>query len=179
MDEGPLMHTTNTLLRTAALGLIIASSSARAGLYTANYLGGGTWELDGNWSTTAYPQNGHFVVINGNPFPDANPTYNVSIDNAAPCTLAIGVVVQTVNIANGSTLNLANNGKINANTGLGNNGTITLSSTGDGSHLRLANGSVVGATGQILMSDNATNYVSALTHGDTLTIAAGGLIRGA
>ena len=159
--------------------LAVLTIPARAGIYTANYLGNGIWEQDGGWSTTAYPNNGHFVVINGNAVPDNNPTYNVSVNNPAPCTLSIAVAVQTVNIANGSVVNLANNGKINANTGIGNSGLITLNSTGGGSQLRLANGSVVGATGRILMSDSATNYVSALTDGDTLTIAAGGVIIGA
>jgi hypothetical protein len=178
------MHkiTTTGFVKTAALGLITLlglATQGAAGLYTANYLGGGIWEQDGGWSTTAYPNNGHFVTVNGNPVPDGNPTYNVAIDDPAPCALAIAVAVQSVNVANGSTLSLANKGKINANTGLGNNGTITLNSTGDGSQLRLANGSVVGATGQILMSDNGSNYVSAINHGDTLTIEAGGIIRGA
>jgi hypothetical protein len=167
---------TKRFLQALTLATILAfSSHALAGLYTGN----GIWEQDGGWSTTAYPNNGHFVTVSGNPVPDNNPTYNVSVNNPAPCTLSIGVAVQTVNIANGSTVSLANNGKINANTGLGNNGVIMLNSTGGGSQLRLANGSVVSATGQILMSDNATNYVSALIDGDTLTIAAGGVIRGA
>ena len=173
----------STLTKAVTLSLfllipLLLPERSHAGLYTANYLGGGIWEQDGGWSTTAYPNNGHFVIINGNPVPDNNPTYNVAIDNSVPCTLSIAVAVQTVNIASGATLNLANNGKINANTGLGNSGVITLNSTGGGSQLRLANGSVLGATGQILMSDNGSNYVSALNHGDTFTIAAGGIIRG-
>jgi len=177
-SPGQKMKTKLSLLALTLASLALASP-ALAGLYTANYLGNGIWEQDGGWSTTAYPNNGHFVVINGNPVPDNSPTYNASINNSAPCTLSTAVAVQAVNIANGSTVNLANNGKINANTGLVNNGVIMLNSTGGGSQLRLANGSSVGATGQILMSDNGTNYVSALTDGDTLTIASGGVIRGA
>ena len=175
-----ILTKTFTLSLLLLIPLLIPERS-HAGIYTANYLGGGVWEQDGGgWSTTAYPNNGHFVVINGSPVPDNTPTYNVAIDNSAPCTFSLSVTVQMVSISSGATLNLASHGAINANSGLGNRGVITMNATPNGeTHLRLANGSALGSTGQILMSDSPVNYISAINHGDTFTIAAGGVIRGA
>jgi Dockerin type I domain len=159
----------------------LCTGSSRANTYTASYLGGGVWEQDGNWSTTAYPANGHFVIISGDPFPDNNPFYNVVIDIAAPCTLGTSVTVESVSVANGSTLNVLNNSTLDVGNGpLTNNGLITLNSTNSASHLRVRDGSGVSATGVISMSDSAQNYISSIVnHGDTFTIAAGGMIIGA
>src|SRR3954470_6615935 len=153
----------------------------RADLFTASYNGGGTWEVDGSvWSTNAYPNNGHTVPDgHGGVLPGANPTYNAVINVAAPCTLSIGVAVQGVSIANGSTLNIANNGTLTANAPFVNNGLLTLNSVDGGSRLTVADGSGVSATGRIIMTNNATNYISAVNHGNTFTIQPGGSISGA
>ena len=110
----------------------------------------------------------------------ANPTYDVVIGNPSLCTLGRFVRVQTVNVLQGSTLNLGNNGYLWANTGFGNAGLITLNSTGKFSGLLRASGnSNVVAGGEIFMSDHAANSVTAGAGGKVLTIFTGGRIGGA
>jgi hypothetical protein len=163
--------------------LLAAAVVARADHFNASYLDNalGVWEQDGVWSTAAYPDNGHTIPgANGQPVPGPNPTYDVLISIPTPCTLGIWANVQTVNILNGSTLNLANNVRLNAATGLGNAGLITLNATGNASHLRIGHPFNVVNTGVISMSDNAGNVLSAANnHGDLLTVSPGGVIRGA
>jgi fibronectin-binding autotransporter adhesin len=172
------------LAAAAILAVILAlltREAAAQGLYNANYLGGGIWEQDANWSTTVYPQNGRTRPDgNGNPIPGPNPFYDVTINNPALCTLGIGVRVQTVNIFNGSTLNLATGGYVWANNGFGNAGLITLNSTGNFSGLlRAGANSNVVSGGEIFMSDHGSNSVTAGADGKILTISGGGRIRGA
>jgi hypothetical protein len=137
---------------------LAACGTARAGHFTANWLGGTIWEQDGAWSTTAYPNNGHFVIVNGNAVPDNNPTYDVSITNPAPCALGIGVNVQAVNVAQGATLVLANtNAVLTASTGLGVAGLINSS----GGHLRVGPNSGIANGGLISFSNQGNNALSA------------------
>lgn len=175
-------HSTSYLfLAAAALAIFSILPSAGAGTFTANYRGGtGVWEQDGtNWDTNAYPNNGHFVVIAGNRYPDDNPLYKVVIDNPLSCTLGTFVVVQSVSVASGSTLDLTNNVRLISNLPLTNSGIITLNSTGSGSQLVLGDGSSVADNGQIILSENGTNYFSAVSDGDTLTVGPDASIRGA
>ena len=192
----PTHRTTLALAVTAlALGAFARPANAQ-GTYNNTYLGGGIWEQDANWSITVYAHNGRTRPdANGNPIPDPNPQYNAII-NTAPCVLSIGVNVLSLNVGAAGALALGQNGSINAGAGgilnnggiaLGNgtrlrgaatlNGITSLNSTGSGSHLEFGNGSVV--NGQVLMSNNATNYTSGVNHGDTVTIAQSGIVRGA
>ena len=158
---------------------LLAGEAAAQTLHSANYLGGGVWEQDANWSTTVYPNNGRTRPdANGNPIPGPNPIYNANLDHPTPCTLAIGVRIQTLNVLAGSTLNLS--GSVWANTGFGNAGLITLNSTGNftGMLRAGANSNVVDG-GEIFMSDSFSNSVTAGAGGKILTISAGGRIRGA
>lgn len=168
-----------------ALCIVCTAPYARAGTYTANWLGSnGIWEQDGgNWSTNAYPQNGHFVTINNQPFPDAGPLYNVSIANAAPCTLgSTGSIidnVQSVNVVAGATLNIANGSWLVSTGPVVTAGLFNLNSTGSSTQLRAGDGSGIAAGGVLAMSDNSGNVISSASDGSTFTIAAGGVLRGA
>ncbi len=173
---GKIFYSTALTLLVAA---VVIPAAAFGGTYTANYLGGGIWEQDGGWSTTAYPNNGHFVVINGNAVPDNSPLYNGSIANPAPCTLGIGVAIQSLSLASGATLNVQNNSNVTSNGAVVLGGTLTLNSTADRSQLRAGSGSGLTGTGLVLMSDSATNYISGTADGFTFTINAGGIVRGA
>ncbi len=155
---------------------------AFAGTYTSNYLGGGIWEQDGNWSTNAYPQDGHYVLVSGNPYPDASPLYNVTIHNPAACNLGIFVHVEAVSVFSGSTLNLGPTDYMDlfANGGLSNAGLITLNATATArSGMRLAANSNVASGGEIFMNDGAQNFVTGGNAGKVFTVSAGGQIRGA
>lgn len=166
----------------AALVFGLLSVPAFGGTFTANYLGGGIWEQDGGaWSTTAYPQNGRFVLINGNAVPDNSPIYNVAINNAAPCTLGTFVNVETVNVSNGSTLNLGPTGFISlwTNGSLGNAGLITINATSSGSGLRMGADSSVVNGGEVFMNDSPNNTITGGAPGKIFTVFAGGRIRGA
>jgi hypothetical protein len=176
-----------SLLCLALLVVLGTVATSRADQFNAAYLEGadGVWERDGFWSTSAYPNNGH-VIINssGNPVPGPNPTYDVLISVPTPCTLGIGVTIQTLNVLNGSTLNLAPNARITANTGMGVGGLVTLNATASGnSGLRigqaLSGGSGIVSPGVISMSDNGGNYVSGAAYGVTFTIQSGAILRGA
>ena len=162
--------------------IVLLASGARADQFSAAWLANnlGIWEQDGVWSTSAYPNNGHTIPgANGQPVPGPNPTYDVLISIPAPCTLNRYVRVQTVNVLNGSTLNLGSNGYLWANTGFGNAGLITLNSSGNFTGLlRGAANSNVVAGGEIFMSDHASNSVTSASPSKVLTIFAGGRIRG-
>jgi hypothetical protein len=109
--------------------LSLVASAAKADHFSANWLepNTGIWQQDGVWSTSAYPNNGHTIPgANGQPVPGPNPTYDVSISNASPCTLGIVARIQTINVFPGSTLNIGSSGYLWANTGFGNAGLITL-----------------------------------------------------
>lgn len=173
------MRINSLALRLLGLGLALAAPSARADQFTASWLGGTIWEQDGAWSTTAYPNNGHIVTINGNPVPGPNPTYNVDIRNPAPCTLGIGVAIQSLNVASGATLNVQNSSSVTSAGPIVISGTTTLNSNTGGSQLRAGPGSGVSASGIVLMSDTGTNYISGSGDGFTFTINAGGVVRGA
>ena len=177
--------TTKRLQTTRLLGfcLILLAPVVRADHFSASWLqsNGGYWEQDSGWNTSAYPDNGHTIPgANGDPVPGPNPTYDVVIGNPSLCTLGRFVRVQTVNVLQGSTLNLGNNGYLWANTGFGNAGLITLNSTGNFSGLLRASGnSNVVDGGEIFMSDSSANSVTAGASGKVLTIFTGGRIRGA
>ena len=128
-----------------------------------------TWNVaSGNWSN----------ALNWNPLGDpSGPTFNVICSNSGSLNLdssrSIGSYSQTgglLTIPNGSTLSVAG--------AFTNNGAIAMNSTGS-SNLIIGNGSSLGATGTITMSDHPSNQIYARNHGDTLTIAAGGSISGA
>lgn len=190
----------------AALALWAVAPSVRADHFSAAWPENapGIWEQDGVWTTSAYPNNGHTILDSmGNPVPGPNPTYDVLIDTAPPCNLGIHVTVQTVNVFAGSTLNLATNTSIIANTGFGNGGVITLThnsrivartgsngialghagtitlfaTSNPGAELVVGNGSFVNNGGQILMG-GFHNSIHALSHGNTFSIEPAGLIRG-
>ena len=148
------------------------------GTYTANYLGNGIWEQDGNWSTVAYPNNGHFVVINGNPFPDSNPSYVAVIDSPAPCTLGAGVTIQGASLATGSTLNLSPGGSLKLNGPILNSGTISMNGASTGAEMVLTNGSRF-EPGSVVAMGVGNNNIYAVNHGDTLTLAPGATVHGA
>ena len=181
MTRTPFIGKTLLTAVSAFMLALLAGEAAAQGptLHSANYLGGGVWEQDANWSTTVYPQNGRTRPdANNNPIPGPNPIYNANLDHPTPCTLSIGVRIETLNVLQGSTLNLV--GSIWANTGFGNAGLITLNATGNFTGmLRAGADSNVTAGGEIFMSDSFSNSVTAGAGGKVLTIAAGGRIRGA
>jgi hypothetical protein len=166
------------------VAIILAPLSLRADHFGATWLehNFGIWEHDGVWSTEAYPNNGHTIPgPGGEPVPGPNPTYDVLISIPAPCTLGRFVRIQTLNVLQGSTLNLGGNGGyLWANTGFGNAGLITLNATGNFSGLlRTGADSNVVQGGEIFMTDHFSNSVTAGSPGKVLTIFAGGRIRGA
>ena len=174
---------TNRILQVIAPLLIALGTSARGDHFSASWLEDnlGIWQQDGVWSTSAYPNNGHFILdSNNNPVPGPNPTYDVVLGISDPCTLTANVQIQTLNVLQGATLNLGNQGYLWANTGFGNAGLITLNSTGNFSGLlrASANSNVVNG-GIIFMSDHFSNSVTAGSTGKVLTISPGGTIRGA
>ena len=179
MNSTGIIRTALIFALCSTLGFLREAAAQGPTLHTANYLGGGVWEQDANWSTTVYPTNGRTRPDgNGNPIPGPNPIYNANINNPTPCTLSIGVQIQTLNVLQGSTLNLV--GRINANTGFGNAGLITLNATGNFTGMLRAGGdSTIAPGGEIFMTDSNSNSVTAGAPGRTLTIAAGGRIRGA
>jgi hypothetical protein len=169
--------------RVLSICFALLACTAKADHFVANWLENnlGIWQQDGVWSTSAYPNNGHTIPgANGQPVPGPNPTYDVLIANSSPCTLGIFARVETVNVFQGATLNVGNNGYLWANTGFGNAGLITLNSNGNFTGLlrATANSNVV-AGGEIFMTDHASNSVTAGAGGKILTISAGGRIRGA
>lgn len=165
-----------------------------------NSFGDGIWERDlqfnpasaGNWSTLAYPHNGHHITDpnTGINIPGDNPFYDVVI--ALPtCTLgnSVGVVIQTLNVSNISTLNLAGGSAIGiANGLLTNNGAIVVNSTdpaNNTSHLRPDN--IVQLTGSGTVTLNGIGFNRAaiylqfnrsLTQGVNHTIVGRGDIQG-
>ena len=148
-------HLIAILALTALLDWSIPAA-ARADTFTAtftNEFGDGIWERDqdidhltdpndsvapGNWSTGAYPSNGHTISDpnTGNPVPGPNPEYNVVIGASAGVTLGAQVNIRTLDLGASSTLNLApaaqlgwiadsvvNNGTVVVNTSAGASGT--------------------------------------------------------
>lgn len=171
------------LLSVVIAAVTTFAATLRADHFSASFLEDnlGIWEQDGVWSTDAYPNNGHTIPDSqGDPIPGPNPTYDVVIGVPSPCTLGIGVRVQTVNVLMGSTLTVGNSGYLWANTGFGNAGLITLHSSGNFTGLlRAGANSNVVQGGEIFMSDSSSNSVTAGSGGKVLTIFAGGRIRGA
>ena len=158
------------------VAIALSPISGSAATYTANYLGGtGVWEQDGsNWDTLAYPHNGHFVLVAGNPFPDGSPLYNVVINQALPCALGTQVDVESVSIANGSTLNLLNNSQLKMAGPFTNNGQVTLNSTGGQTLLLMRSNTTIAGNGSITMGNNFSNaIVGGNANGFTLTLAPG------
>ncbi len=171
--------------RTLALALIVLAlfaESSRASLFNdsfTNTAGTGVWETDSNWSTTTYPSNGHTRPDpSGNPIPGPNPTYNAILSIAAPCTLSIGVTVESVTIATGSTLNLSSNGSLKLNGPLSNSGVISVNGIPNAAEMVLSNASRI-EPGGVLAIGTGGNAVYAINHGDTLTIAPGATVHGA
>lgn len=166
----------------AVTAILAGMPSLRAqATYNTAYEGtAGIWEKDLDWTTGAYPNNGHTITINNVVYPGENPVYNVGINVPIPITLGRFVRVQTVNIAGGSTLHLAPNGYLWANLWLTDSGVITLDGTdaGGGTVIRVAENMTVINGGIIHMSDTYRNAITAGAPGQTLTIDLGGTIRG-
>src|SRR3954454_16738162 len=123
-----------------ALGFALCAPRLRADHFNAAYIKGadGVWEHDGFWTTSASPNNGHFITNSqGHPVPGPNPDYDVLVSVSTPCTLGIGVTIQELNVTSDGTLNLKNNASITAKTGVGIAGRVTLNSITGGSHIRV------------------------------------------
>ena len=164
------------------LGLSLFAVAGRAALFEdlfTNTTGNGVWENDFNWSTTAYPNNGHTRTgPGGEPIPGPNPTYNVVLDISASCTLATGVTIESVTVATGSTLNLSSNAVLKLNGPMSNSGSILMNSSGVGAEMVLNNNSRF-EPGSVVTMGVGTNSIYAVNHGDTLTIAPNAMVHGA
>src|ERR1017187_2078891 len=144
---------TNRLLKSGAVALALFSllaAPARAQTATfTNAFGDGIWQRDehigvignpndpstlGNWDTGAYPNNHHRIQDPNTGFfiPGSDPLYDVVIALPITCTLGsnVGVTIQTLNVFNGSTLDIAGGSVVAiANGTLTNNGSILVNST--------------------------------------------------
>src|SRR3982750_1112645 len=94
-------------------------SEVRGDTFTAsfpNQFGNAVWQVDqhiknnadandvaspGNWSTGAYPTNGHAISNpnNGDIIPGPNPSYNVVIGTGAGCTLSGDAAIQGLDLS--------------------------------------------------------------------------------
>jgi len=182
----------------ASLALVLLAGSARADTFTAtftNEFGNGLWARDarigvppdpgelGNWSTGAFPANGHSILNpnTGLQVPGPNPSYDVVINIATPCTLGgVNVAVESVAVGSNSTLNIASNvltvrpgGTVN------NQGLINLAGDLDfpnGSVTLTGGGTINFNLGRFIQGATVTN-VNNLIQGKT-DAASGGLGNG-
>lgn len=175
----------------AALALapiLLTITSARADTFTATFhngFGDGVWERDahigvignpgdpdvpGNWSTGAFPHNGHAITNpnTGLPVPGPNPLYDVVV-NINGCTVRATPFIQTLSVGAGVNLKIEiPAGLIRIDNGqVVNNGTITIN---DGvTHPGFSAPALSFATSNAVLSGNGS--VNLRGFGTTPTIA--------
>ena len=140
---------------------------------TATWTNGATgnaWETAGNWDINQVPNNN---------------TFDVTIPIAAPCNLSSGFQIGAVNLSVASAkLNLVPGSTmaISSATGLNNNGTIVVNTTGanNTTTLRFDTSCGITGTGSILLNGfgSSFNVADFNTNGQTVTIGAGQTIHG-
>lgn len=180
--------------------------SGRADIFTAtftNQFGNASWLVDqhiknnadpndadspGNWSSGAFPTNGHAITNpnTGQVIPGPNPEYDVVIGLPITCSLGAGVIVRTLNLASTSTLSLAPGGQFSwTSTFVNNNGTVLINpgAANMATGMRFnANGSnsVSQLTGSGVIQLNGINFSDAfIINGNPNTGGGGSLTHGA
>ncbi len=191
-------------LVTIMIAALALNSLATAATFTATYTNGfgdGIWERDqhignlgnpadfstaGNWSTGAYPSNGHAISDPNTSavIPGSNPSYDASITLASPCTLGISVTVLSLNVSSISTLNIAPNGNLflNGSSGVTNNGAIVVNTTdpvNSTSALEFDQTATLSGTGSVRLNGIGFNRANLkFGGGSTLTIGANQTVQG-
>lgn len=176
--------------------LIAFTALSQAATFTAaftNQFGDGIWERDahiglatnpsdpsvpGNWSTQAYPNNGHsiFDPNTGTNVPGDNPSYDAVI-NGINCQLSVQVSVNTISLTS-ATLNLSPGATLAvAGATFSNSGTILVNTTGGtpGASIRCDGSPTITGSGNIRLNGNANFGPGS---GSTVTIGASQLIHG-
>ena len=142
--------------------------------------------VPGNWSTAAYPNDHHKIQDPNTGFyiPNNDPLYDVVIALATPCTLGgnNGFSVQTLSVANISTLNIAGDSLLAiANGAVVNNGLILINSTdpvNSISNLRFDSNTQVTGSGSILLNGVGYNRANFNLNARMVTVGANQLIHG-
>ena len=192
-------------LASSLLGHKVASAPTPVTATFTNSFGDAIWQRDahigvignpgdpsvpGNWDTGAYPYNEHHITDpnTGLSVPADTPLYDVVVALDTPCTLGpnANAVIQTLNVANVSTLNIAGNSVLAIENGLlTNNGSIVVNSTdpvSSTSSIRFDATTTATATvngsGSIQLNGSVFNTANFILGASTVTIASTQTVHG-